>query len=32
MATRDQTNALAATFGGSTFGNCVLIHLQQKAA
>jgi hypothetical protein len=32
MATREQTNALAATLGGSTFGNCVLVHLRQNAA
>ena len=30
MTTRDQTNELAACYGGSTFGTCALIHLQQK--
>jgi hypothetical protein len=32
MTTREQTHDLAATYGGSTFGTCVLIHLQQKPA
>ena len=32
MTTRDQTNELAASYGGSAFGTCVLIHLQQKSA
>jgi hypothetical protein len=32
MTTREQTGDLAATYGGSAFGNCVLIHLQQKSA
>lgn len=32
MTTRDQTNELAARFGGSTFGTCALIHLQQKTS
>mgnify|MGYP003336443027 FL=1 len=30
MTTRDQTNELAGRYGGSTFGTCALIHLQQK--
>ena len=32
MTTREQTNALASTFGSSTFGNCVLVHLREKTA
>ena len=32
MTTREQTSDLAATYGGSAFGTCVLIHLQQKSA
>lgn len=32
MTTREQTNELAASYGGSTFGTCALIHLQQKSA
>ncbi len=31
MADREQTSELAATYGGSTFGTCALLHLQQKA-
>ena len=27
MKTRDETDRLAIEFGGSVFGNCVLIHL-----
>ena len=30
MMSREQTSELAATYGGSTFGTCALIHLQQK--
>jgi len=30
MTTRDQTNELAARYGGSTFGTCALIHIEQK--
>lgn len=30
MTNREQTSELAANFGGSTFGNCALIHLHQK--
>ena len=30
MTTRDQTNELAANLGGSVFGTCALIHLEQK--
>jgi hypothetical protein len=32
MATRDQAFELAATYGGSVFGNCALIHLEHKTA
>lgn len=32
MTSRDQTHNLAATYGGSTFGTSVLIHLRQKSA
>ena len=32
MANREQTSELAASYGGSTFGTCALIHLQQKPA
>ena len=32
MTTREQTSELAASYGGSAFGTCVLIHLQQKSA
>jgi hypothetical protein len=32
MSTRDQTNELAAKYGGSVFGTCALIHLEHKAA
>ncbi len=31
MQSREQTTEVAATYGGSTFGTCALIHLQQKA-
>lgn len=31
MTTREQTSDLAATYGGSAFGTCVLIHLEQKS-
>lgn len=31
MNTREQTSELAANYGGSTFGTCALLHLQQKA-
>ena len=30
MATHQQTLELAAEFGGSVFGICILIHLEQK--
>lgn len=32
MATRDQAFELAASYGGSVFGSCALIHLEHKAA
>ena len=31
MSTREQTFELAARFGGSTFGTCALVHLEQLA-
>ena len=31
MATREQTYDLSFNFGGSTFGSCVLVHLEQTA-
>jgi hypothetical protein len=31
MAGREQTFELAARFGGSNFGTCALIHLEQRA-
>ena len=31
MSRREQTYELAARFGGSTFGTCALIHLEQLA-
>ena len=31
MKTRDETDRLAIEFGGSVFGNCVLIHLSDMA-
>lgn len=30
MTTRDETNEVAATYGGSAFGNCALIHLEHR--
>ena len=31
MKTRDETDRLALEYGGSVFGNCVLIHLSDTA-
>ncbi len=32
MTTREQTQELAANYGGSVFGTCALIHLNQIAS
>ncbi len=31
MTTREQTQELAASYGGSVFGTCALIHLNQRS-